>query len=57
LLNEGDAKDIYLLDAATPISKFKDLVNEKGWKDKVTVGLIGSCTNSSYQDMYVAIYP
>ncbi|KAJ3053779.1 Aconitate hydratase mitochondrial [Rhizophlyctis rosea] len=38
-------------DAATPISKFKDLVKEKGWKDEVKVGLIGSCTNSSYEDM------
>ncbi|KAJ3413086.1 aconitate hydratase [Chytridiales sp. JEL 0842] len=42
-------------DAATPISKFKNLVEEKGWKDEVTVGLIGSCTNSSYQDMTRAV--
>jgi aconitase A len=38
-------------DAATPISKFKKLVAEQGWKDEVKVGLIGSCTNSSYEDM------
>ncbi|KAJ3297432.1 aconitate hydratase [Borealophlyctis nickersoniae] len=38
-------------DAATPLSKFKDLVKERGWKDEVKVGLIGSCTNSSYEDM------
>ncbi|TPX30438.1 3-isopropylmalate dehydratase [Synchytrium microbalum] len=38
-------------DAATPISKFKDLVKSKGWKDEVKVSLIGSCTNSSYEDM------
>ncbi|KAL1925680.1 uncharacterized protein VTP21DRAFT_563 [Calcarisporiella thermophila] len=38
-------------DLATPLSKFKVLVQENGWKDEVTAGLIGSCTNSSYQDM------
>ncbi|KAI8805648.1 aconitase [Cladochytrium replicatum] len=38
-------------DAATPISQFKSLVEKNGWKDEVKVGLIGSCTNSSYQDM------
>ncbi|EJT98869.1 aconitate hydratase [Dacryopinax primogenitus] len=38
-------------DLATPISKFGELVKEKGWKDEVTAGLIGSCTNSSYEDM------
>ena len=34
-------------DLATPISKFKDLVRSKGWKDEVSAALIGSCTNSS----------
>jgi len=38
-------------DLATPISKFKDVVKENGWPDEVKVGLIGSCTNSSYEDM------
>ncbi|KZO99808.1 aconitate hydratase [Calocera viscosa TUFC12733] len=38
-------------DLATPISKFGELVKEKGWKDEVAAGLIGSCTNSSYEDM------
>lgn len=38
-------------DAAIPISKVKDLIKEKGWKDEVKACLIGSCTNSSYQDM------
>ena len=38
-------------DAATPISQFKHLVKEKGWKDVLATGLIGSCTNSSYEDM------
>jgi aconitate hydratase len=40
-------------DLATPISKFKDLIKENNWKDEVSAGLIGSCTNSSYEDMYV----
>ncbi|KAJ3070670.1 aconitate hydratase [Podochytrium sp. JEL0797] len=38
-------------DAATPISQFKHLVEKNGWPDKVSAGLIGSCTNSSYEDM------
>ncbi|KAI0082197.1 aconitate hydratase [Panus rudis PR-1116 ss-1] len=38
-------------DLATPLSKFGGLVQEKGWKDEVSAALIGSCTNSSYQDM------
>ncbi|KAH8100582.1 aconitate hydratase [Cristinia sonorae] len=38
-------------DLATPLSKFGDLIREKGWKDEISAGLIGSCTNSSYQDM------
>ncbi|THH31988.1 hypothetical protein EUX98_g2192 [Antrodiella citrinella] len=38
-------------DLATPLSKFGDMVREKGWKDEISAGLIGSCTNSSYQDM------
>ncbi|KAJ3159246.1 aconitate hydratase [Geranomyces michiganensis] len=38
-------------DLATPLSKFKDLVKENKWKDEIQVALIGSCTNSSYEDM------
>ncbi|KAF9356144.1 aconitate hydratase [Mortierella sp. AD094] len=38
-------------DLATPLSKFADVVRKNGWKDEVKVGLIGSCTNSSYEDM------
>ncbi|THH02894.1 hypothetical protein EW026_g96 [Hermanssonia centrifuga] len=38
-------------DLATPLSKFGSFVNEQGWKDELSAGLIGSCTNSSYQDM------
>lgn len=38
-------------DLAWPLSKFKEAVKTNGWPDKVSVSLIGSCTNSSYQDM------
>ena len=38
-------------DLATPISKFKDAVKENNWPADLKVGLIGSCTNSSYEDM------
>jgi len=33
------------------LSKFGSFVKEQGWKDEVSAGLIGSCTNSSYEDM------
>ncbi len=38
-------------DLATPISKMKELAELNGWPTKVDVGLIGSCTNSSYEDI------
>ncbi|KAI0702483.1 aconitate hydratase [Cytidiella melzeri] len=38
-------------DLATPLSKFATFVKKQGWKDELSAGLIGSCTNSSYQDM------
>jgi aconitate hydratase len=38
-------------DLATPISKFADEVRKNGWPEKLDVGLIGSCTNSSYEDI------
>ncbi|KXT15477.1 hypothetical protein AC579_3376 [Pseudocercospora musae] len=38
-------------DLATPLSKFKDAVKENKWPQELKVGLIGSCTNSSYEDM------
>jgi len=38
-------------DLATPISKFSTAVKENGWPEKLDVGLIGSCTNSSYEDI------
>lgn len=38
-------------DRATPISKMKEAAKENGWPVEVSVGLIGSCTNSSYEDI------
>ncbi len=38
-------------DLATPISKFKEAVRTNKWPEELKVGLIGSCTNSSYEDM------
>lgn len=38
-------------DLAWPISKFADAVRENGWPEELEVGLIGSCTNSSYEDI------
>lgn len=38
-------------DLAWPISKFAEAVKEHNWPDKLEVGLIGSCTNSSYEDI------
>ncbi|BFZ61817.1 aconitate hydratase [Saitoella coloradoensis] len=38
-------------DLSTPLSKFKAAVEENNWPKDLSVGLIGSCTNSSYEDM------
>lgn len=38
-------------DAAYPISEFAKIVKEKNYPVKLEVGLIGSCTNSSYEDL------
>jgi aconitate hydratase len=38
-------------DAAYPLSEFSKAVKEKGFPQKMEVGLIGSCTNSSYEDL------
>lgn len=38
-------------DLAYPVSELKKAVIEKGYPDKVSVALIGSCTNSSYEDI------
>jgi aconitate hydratase len=41
----------YTPDLARPISALADEVNEKGYADQISDSLIGSCTNSSYEDM------
>jgi len=41
----------YTPDAAYPISEFVKIVKEKNYPTKLEVGLIGSCTNSSYEDL------
>jgi len=38
-------------DAAYPVSEFGRAVKEKGYPQKMEAGLIGSCTNSSYEDL------
>ncbi|CAN5308159.1 aconitate hydratase [soil metagenome] len=38
-------------DLAWPISKFATAVRENHWPFQLDVGLIGSCTNSSYEDI------
>lgn len=38
-------------DLSTPLSKFSDVVKSNNWPETFGAGLIGSCTNSSYQDM------
>ncbi|XP_041098122.1 aconitate hydratase, mitochondrial isoform X2 [Polyodon spathula] len=38
-------------DLAHPVSEIGRVAKESGWPLEVKVGLIGSCTNSSYEDM------
>lgn len=38
-------------DLATPVSKLKEVFAKNDWPKKLEVGLIGSCTNSSYEDL------
>ncbi|QRD81644.1 aconitate hydratase mitochondrial precursor [Aspergillus flavus] len=38
-------------DLSVPLSAFADTVREKNWPETFGAGLIGSCTNSSYEDM------
>jgi aconitate hydratase len=42
-------------DLATPISQMKAAAAANNWPTKVEVGLIGSCTNSSYEDISRAV--
>ena len=38
-------------DAATPIAELADKAKENGWPLKIEAAMVGSCTNSSYQDL------
>jgi aconitate hydratase len=38
-------------DLATPISQFAEFITKNNYPDTLEVGLIGSCTNSSYEDL------
>lgn len=38
-------------DKAWPVSKMKEAVKSENYPDKISVALIGSCTNSSYEDI------
>ncbi|MEI8136294.1 MAG: aconitate hydratase [Bacteroidota bacterium] len=42
-------------DLATPISKLKEAALSNGWPTTISVGLLGSCTNSSYEDISRAV--
>ena len=42
-------------DLATPISKMKEAAAANNWPTKIEVALIGSCTNSSYEDISRAV--
>ena len=42
-------------DLATPISKMKEAMVANNWPATIEVGLIGSCTNSSYEDIARAV--
>ncbi len=42
-------------DLATPISQLKAAAEKNGWPMKIEAGLIGSCTNSSYEDISRAV--
>jgi aconitate hydratase len=38
-------------DLATPVSEMKETAKKNGWPTSIEYGLIGSCTNSSYEDI------
>jgi len=42
---------LLLADLAHPLSKFAEAIRQNGWPSELKAGLIGSCTNSSYEDM------
>src|SRR4030095_15385850 len=42
-------------DLATPVSKMKEAALANNWPTRIEYGLIGSCTNSSYEDISRAV--
>lgn len=38
-------------DRAIPISEMKNVLDTNNWPEEISAGLIGSCTNSSYEDL------
>jgi len=46
----------YSPDVAHPISEVARFIEKEGYPDKLEVGLIGSCTNSSYEDISRAAF-
>jgi aconitate hydratase len=38
-------------DLSHPISKFKERVSQSSWPTKLSCSMVGSCTNSSYEDL------
>ncbi|MDD9951248.1 MAG: aconitate hydratase [Zetaproteobacteria bacterium] len=54
-----DALEPYIVgphspDKARPLSAFKDEIDKEGYPNEISACLIGSCTNSSYEDIYKA---
>ncbi len=43
-------------DRATPISEMKNVLAANNWPEEISAGLIGSCTNSSYEDLSRAAF-
>ena len=41
-------------DRVTKVKDFRKLIKSEGWPEKVSAVLLGSCTNSSYSDLYAA---
>lgn len=41
----------YTPDLSTPVSEMKEAIKKNDWPSEIRVALIGSCTNSSYEDM------
>ncbi len=43
-------------DKSTPISKIKEECKKNNWPIQIEIGLIGSCTNSSYEDLSKVVH-